>query len=151
MVFVTAGCVSGGRDTDTVDETVCVIGALVLAGAVTVSVVSCVCTMVAWAAIWPDDEVAAEPELPSTATTEYEARLATGEDFRVCKGRAGESTEKERIRRAEGSIGRILSMQRYLEMLVNFTADSEAQAAADCCKVLGYDGTKFIAKRRTLE
>lgn len=53
-----------------VDKTTSVEGAGVVAEAVIVVVLSCVRIIVGCPVETPDDEVAAEPELPSTATTE---------------------------------------------------------------------------------
>ena len=66
MSIVLAGCVSC---TVTVESSTSVAGINVCAGAVTVSVIPIVRFIVVSAA-WTDD-VVAEPELPSTATTEY--------------------------------------------------------------------------------
>lgn len=54
----------------TVDRITSVDTGFVLASAVTVLVVSCVCILVVAAACEPESDVAPEPELPSTATTE---------------------------------------------------------------------------------
>ena len=78
-----------------------------LAGAVTVLVVSCVCVKVVAAASWPESEVADEPELPSTATTEYEARLTTGRGACGCKGAQVESRGRVRASSIEASAERI--------------------------------------------
>ena len=73
--IVFAGCVFS---TVTVEICVSVAGDRVCAGAVTVSVKSIDCTTVVAAACGTNEEEGAEPELPSTATTEYvAARLCT--------------------------------------------------------------------------
>lgn len=90
IVLVFAGCVTESK---MVDRMISVVGACVLAAAVTVLVVSSACIAVVSMGAAPDDEDAAEPELPSTATTEYEARLATGKGDCECNGRALESME----------------------------------------------------------
>lgn len=95
-----------------VDKTTSVVGAGVVAEAVIVVVLSCVRIIVDCPIETPDDEAAAKPELPSTATTEYEARLAIGVCDWECKGRVCESAERERIRRDEGSIERIAQVER---------------------------------------
>ena len=68
IVSVITGRGFGGSET--VDMTVSSVGVRVLPGAVMVFVISWVCTTVVRAAPAPDDELAAESELPSTATTE---------------------------------------------------------------------------------
>ena len=68
IVLVITGC--GFSGSETVDRTVSIIGVCVLPGAVMVLVISWVCTIVVRAAPAPADELAAESELPSTATTE---------------------------------------------------------------------------------
>ena len=68
IVLVITGGGFGGSET--VDKTVSIAGVRVLPGLVMVLVISWVCTIVVRAAPAPDDELAAESELPSTATTE---------------------------------------------------------------------------------
>lgn len=115
-----------------VDKTTFVVGVCVVAEAVVVVVFSCVRMIVDCPVETPDDEVAAEPELPSTATTEYEARLTVGGDDLGCKGRVWESAENERSRRADGSIERISQMHNGKRMDSGddcyFKVDREAQA-----------------------
>ena len=65
--MVLAGCVTW---TVTV-ESISVVGVTVFVGPVTVSVTSIVCLIVVSAASGWSEDVAAESELPSTATTEY--------------------------------------------------------------------------------
>lgn len=73
--IVFAGCVFS---TVIVESRVSVAGGKVCAGAVTVSVTSIDCMTVVAAACWAREDEDAEPELPSTATTEYvAARLCT--------------------------------------------------------------------------
>lgn len=68
LCIVAAGCVSS---TVTVESSTSVAGVTVVPGVVTVFVTSTVCMTVVSAACCSSEEVGAELELPSTATTEY--------------------------------------------------------------------------------
>lgn len=92
----------------TVESCVSVAGGNVCAGAVMVSVTSIDCMTVVAAACCANEDEGAEPELPSTATTEYvAARLCTKASL-GWKGK--ESTREERDDSKTNLEGRLKSM-----------------------------------------